>query len=149
MPFEILPATWHDLNGLRQIEKACFSEDAWPLLDLIAVLTMPKIIRLKAVVEMHMVGFVAGDEGGDDDLAWITTIGVLPDYQHVGIASALLEACEARFTRPRLRLCVRPANRVARNLYYKFGYHDVTIWHNYYHQGADALVLEKDNPNAK
>ena len=46
---EILPASLRDLGALRTLEHACFGRDAWSLLDLMAVLTFPDVIRLKAV----------------------------------------------------------------------------------------------------
>ena len=58
---QIIPATLFDLNSLRKLEKACFEKDAWPLFDLIAVLTFPEVVRLKAVVDGQMAGFVGGD----------------------------------------------------------------------------------------
>jgi hypothetical protein len=36
---EIQTASLRDLSALRRLEHACFEKDAWPLLDLIAVLT--------------------------------------------------------------------------------------------------------------
>jgi len=42
---EIQPAGLRDLNALRKLEKNCFEKDAWPLLDLIAVLTQSNVIR--------------------------------------------------------------------------------------------------------
>ena len=58
---EIQTASLRDLGALRRLENICFEKDAWPLLDLIAVLTWPEVIRLKAVDDGRMVGFVAGD----------------------------------------------------------------------------------------
>ncbi len=58
---EIQIASFRDLGALRRLEQACFEKDAWPLLDLIAVLTWPDVIKLKAVDEGTMIGFVAGD----------------------------------------------------------------------------------------
>jgi len=83
-------ATWHDLSALRRIEKACFPKDAWPLLDLIGILTFPNIIRLKAICDGQMVGFVAGDIKRSERLAWIATIGVLPEYRLSGVDAMLM-----------------------------------------------------------
>ncbi|HRJ75021.1 MAG TPA: hypothetical protein PLX90_03440, partial [Anaerolineales bacterium] len=58
---EITKATILDLNALHKLEKESFAKDAWPLFDLIAVLTFPNVIRIKAVEENHMIGFIAGD----------------------------------------------------------------------------------------
>ncbi len=36
---EIVTASLLDLNALNKLEHACFEKDAWPFLDLLAVLT--------------------------------------------------------------------------------------------------------------
>jgi ribosomal protein S18 acetylase RimI-like enzyme len=140
---DILPASLLDLGSLQQIERACFDHDAWPILDLIAVLTYPDVERLKAIVEGHMVGFVAGDRRGEQGFSWIATVGVLPEYQRRGIGRALLEACEAKLPAPRIRLCVRTGNGGAIRMYEQVGYQRVDIWRNYYKDHGDALVMEK------
>jgi ribosomal-protein-alanine N-acetyltransferase len=142
-PFQVATASWQDLNDLRKLEDICFGEDAWPLWDLIAVLTLPKIIRLKAAVDSKMVGFIAGDPHPREGVGWIATLGVLPQYRRMGIAAALLEKCEQALTQPSIRLSVRRSNDPALALYRKFGYQMVDVWRNYYHSGEDALVLEK------
>ncbi len=60
-PFALEPATLRDLGELRQLEKECFDQDAWPLIDLVGVLSLPGIIRIKAVVDETMVGFAAAE----------------------------------------------------------------------------------------
>jgi N-alpha-acetyltransferase 10/11 len=142
-PFQISTATWHDLNTLRTIEQACFGEEAWPVWDLIAVLTLPRIIRLKAVVGEEMIGFVSGDLHPEEKMGWVTTLGVLPPHRGQGIATALLLACEKQMKMPRIQLCVRRTNETALNLYLKNGYTQVNVWPHYYLNHEDALVLEK------
>jgi ribosomal protein S18 acetylase RimI-like enzyme len=143
IPYQITSAGWHDLNDLRKLEGICFGEDAWPLWDLIAVLTLPKIVRLKAVLNNTMVGFIAGDPHSREKVGWIATLGVLPQYRRMGIAAALLSQCEQELQLPRIRLSVRRSNEPALDLYRKFGYKMVDVWRDYYHSGEDALVLEK------
>ena len=140
--FEILPARWRDLNALRQLEKICFPEDAWPLLDLIAVLSLPNVVRFKAIEAGQMIGFVAGDKKSSA-LGWIATIGVLPEYRCQGVAGALLAVCENRLGVSKIRLSVRLGNTNAIRLYEKYGYQRVDIWPNYYQDGTDALIFEK------
>jgi ribosomal protein S18 acetylase RimI-like enzyme len=142
-PARIEPATWRDLNPLRAIEKVCFPKDAWPLWDLIGVLTLPNIIRLKASVDELMVGFIAGDIRPRETIAWIATVGVLPEYQRRGIGEALILACEKQVSVPRVRLSVRISNQGAIHLYYRLGYQDVGTWPAYYADREDALVMEK------
>ncbi|MDR3573341.1 MAG: N-acetyltransferase [Anaerolineaceae bacterium] len=137
-------ATWHDLGQLRQLEQECFGEDAWPLIDLIGVLTMPGVIRFKAVADDQMVGFISGDPRSGDGIGWITTLGVRPTYRRQGIAQSLLVICEDQMGLRRVRLCVRRDNDPAITLYEQNGYRKVDIWSNYYGPGRDALVLEKE-----
>jgi ribosomal protein S18 acetylase RimI-like enzyme len=136
-------ANWRDLSGLRHLESACFPKDAWPLLDQVGVLTLPSVVRLKAVVDDLMVGFVAGDVRSRQKMAWIATIGVLPEFQRRGIARSLLEACERRLPVPTVRLCVRVSNEAAIHLYLEAGYQRSGLWPKYYQDGENALVMEK------
>jgi len=141
--YVIETATWRDLNALRQVEKACFPLDAWPLMDLIAILSFPNVVRLKAMAGEQMVGFVAGDLRRTDGIGWISTIGVLPTYQGRGIGKALLQACETHMKTPVIRLCVRASNEIALNMYRRTGYEQVGRWPRYYQDGETAVVMEK------
>lgn len=141
---QIIPATLFDLNSLRKLEKACFEKDAWPLFDLIAVLTFPEVVRLKAVVDGQMAGFVGGDPRPHEGWGWIATIGVDPRFQRRGIGRALLHACEAKLGVPRSRLTVRMSNYGAISLYEQEGYVTTDIWSKYYNDGEDGLVMEKN-----
>jgi ribosomal-protein-alanine N-acetyltransferase len=142
---EIITASIRDLNALRKLERICFEKDSWPLFDLIAVLTFPDVVRLKAVEDNQMVGFVAGDPRPSQGFSWIATIAVLPGYRQRGIGRALLLACEAQLPTPRTKLSVRASNQVAINLYEQEGYQTTDIWKAYYNDGEDAIVMEKSN----
>jgi ribosomal-protein-alanine N-acetyltransferase len=137
-------ASWRDLNPVRQLEAVCFPKDAWPLWDIIGVLTLPNVVRIKAADDGRLVGFIAGDLRQAQNLAWIATIGVLPEYRGQGIGSALLRACEERIELPRVRLNVRISNEGAIRLYKNKGYRDVGAWPKYYQDGEDALIFEKE-----
>ena len=143
MTFEIIPVTLRDLNALRNLEKLCFPQDAWGILDLVAVLTMPRVIRLQAVDEGKMVGFIAGDPRMSQGFSWIATVGVLPDYRRKGIGRALLHRCEDQLPTARVRLSVRISNENAIQLYRHEGYQTINIWEKYYNDGSDAVVMEK------
>lgn len=132
-----------DLNALRHIEKVCFPKDAWPMLDLIGVLTFPNVVRLKAMDGAKMVGFIAGDIRHSESTSWIATLAVLPEYRKRGIGGMLLEECEAKLIYDNIRLCVRNSNQEAIRLYERYGYQAVNQWRNYYQDGEPALVMEK------
>ena len=146
---EIQPAGIRDLGALRRLEHACFEKDAWPLLDLIAVLTWPDVVRLKAVENGELIGFVAGDPRPSEGVNWIATIGVDPRYQRRGVGRALLHACEAKTNLPSMKLTVRMSNEAAISLYEKEGFRSVDIWKRYYNDGEDGLVMEKKLNNHK
>lgn len=140
---DILPANLLDLNALRHVESTCFPQDAWPFLDLIAVLTFPGVIRLKVVTENQMVGFAAGDPRPGEGFSWISTLGILPEHRGKGYGRALLEACEKQLPTRRIRLCVRANNEEAIRMYTNAGYLPIDRWGNYYNDGESALVMEK------
>jgi ribosomal protein S18 acetylase RimI-like enzyme len=148
MQYGIQTANWRDLGALRTLEQECFPVDAWPLFDLIGVLSFPSVVRLKAVLGDKMIGFIAGDRRSSQNLAWIATIGVRPAYQRQGIASALLEACEAQLQVARVRLSVRVDNLPAIRLYQVHGYQRVGYWPEYYQDKSDAIVFEKSMETA-
>jgi len=139
----VQPATWRDLRPLLVLEKICFGRDAWPLLDTLAALTFPQTVRLKAIVDERVVGFIIGDRRRGNSLGWIASLGVHPDYRRRGIARSLLAACEGELATPRTRLTLRCANEAALRLYQQMGYVEIDIWKRYYRRGEDAIVMEK------
>jgi ribosomal protein S18 acetylase RimI-like enzyme len=140
----IEPATWRDLNALRHLEKVCFPHDAWPLWDLVGVLTLPNVVRLRAIADSQMIGFIASDVRPAESMAWIATLGVLPEHRGRGIGRTLLQACEQRLDVRRVQLNVRKSNQIAIQLYQASGYQRSGIWPTYYQDGEDALVMEKE-----
>jgi [ribosomal protein S18]-alanine N-acetyltransferase len=142
-PESIETASWRDLTALRHLEKVCFPKDAWPLLDLVGVLSMPNVLRLKAVIDGQMVGFIACDIRRAENVAWIATIGVLPEQRGQGIGQRLLLEAEASLGVSAIRLSVRASNQAAIRLYQRLGYFQKTIWPRYYADREDAVVMEK------
>lgn len=145
----VQPANVFDISTLNQLEKICFPQDAWPLIDLVSCLTFPGVLRFKAVEDGQMVGFVAADDREATHTAWIATLCVHPDHQRKGFAKMLLEQIENRVKSPYIRLCVRPNNTAAIKLYEDRGYVEIDTWKKYYNDGTDALVMEKliSDPN--
>ncbi len=141
---EIIKASILDLTALRKLEIESFAKDAWPLFDLIAVLTFPDVIRLKAVEDAQMVGFVAGDPRPREGWGWVATIAVDSRYQRRGIGRALLHACEKKLGVPRSRLTVRLSNHGAIAMYEKDSYKSIDLLKGYYNDGEDALLMEKE-----
>jgi ribosomal-protein-alanine N-acetyltransferase len=141
--FSLEEAGVSDLFSVRRLEKECFGEDAWSLLELAGVLAFPAGPRLKAVADGKLVGFIAGDREFGQNVGGVTTVAVLKKNQRRGIAAALLEACEKSLAVAVMRLCVRISNIPAITLYQHYGYKQVDIRRRYYSDGEDAFVFEK------
>jgi ribosomal protein S18 acetylase RimI-like enzyme len=141
--YHIEEAGWRDYNELRQLENECFPLDAWPIWDVLGILSLPAIVRLKVMVDGKMAGFIAGDIRRHEDTGWIATLAVADTSRRNGIASALITALEIQMSVKKVKLCVRRSNIAAINLYQKLGYHNTGVWEKYYIGGEDALVFEK------
>ena len=140
---EILAATWRDLRLIAALEKLCFGQDSWPWVEILAALTLPGTIRLKAELAGEIIGFVIGDRRARKDLGWVASIGVHPSYRRRGLGRLLLAACEAQLGTQRVRLSLRRSNEQALALYRQVGYSQVGVWPEYYRDGEDALVMER------
>jgi len=141
--YSIERANWRDLFALSSLERTCFEADAWPLLELMGVLTFPGVVRLRAVGDEKLVGFIAGDPRKRENAGWILTLAVAPNWRRMGIAEALLARCEMDLEMPVVKLTVRRSNIPAIKLYEKLGYSQIDIWSKYYRNHEDGLVLEK------
>jgi len=145
MTYTIQTANWRDLRTLTRLERECFSDEAWPWLELLAVLTFPDVVRLKAVLNGEMVGFISADRRRKDNYGLILTLGVFTQHRRKGIARAMLRECERQLLPlPRVRLTVRRGNQPAIALYLSMGYIQKEVWPKYYASGEDALVLDKE-----
>ena len=111
--YRIEKATWRDLFALSALEQACFGPDAWPLIELMGVLSFPGVVRFRAVGDGNLVGFVAGDPRTKDKAGWILTLAVDARWRRMGIAQALMARCEERLRMPRMKLTVRRGNTAA------------------------------------
>jgi len=141
--YPIENATLADLNRIRELEKVCFDKDAWPLIELLAALSQPGLVRLKVDIDGKMAGFIGGDMRRHEGVGWISTVGVRPEYRGMGLATRLIAACEREMKMSRVRLSVRRSNMSAQRLYVELGYKHVDVWDGYYEDGEDALIMEK------
>jgi ribosomal-protein-alanine N-acetyltransferase len=143
---EVRVASWRDLRPVLRLEKACFREDAWPWVDVLAALTFPGTVRYVAKVREHIIGFVVGDRREHRGVGWVATLGVHPDFRRSGIGTRLLNICETGLATPRVRLNLRPSNVPAFLLYRRQGYVEIDRWKRYYRDGEDGLVMERNFP---
>jgi ribosomal protein S18 acetylase RimI-like enzyme len=141
--FVIVPSTFRDIRAVRALEKVCFKRDAWGYTELLFLFAAFGAVRLKAVDGERLIGFVSGEPRPAEGCAWISTIGVHPDYRRRGLGARLLTECEAQLEEPRLKLTVRAGNEPALALYDRFGYQEIERWPGYYTDGETGIVMEK------
>ena len=141
--FSLSQATIWDIGDIRNLEQAAFEKDAWPLIEMIGVLSIPSVERWKAKFGDQLVGFVAVDIRKGQDLAWIATVAVHPSVRRMGLGSLLMEKAEGIVNVSRMRLSVRASNQGAIQMYQKLGYEQIDVWPKYYTGSEDAIVMEK------
>jgi len=77
----------------------------------------------------------------------VVSIAVLPEHQHQGIGSALMQKAMENMIRYRAKKCfleVRVSNEPAIQMYKKLGFKIKRKIRGYYMDGEDAYVMEKE-----
>ena len=141
--FTISPASLWDMAAIRTVEQLSFPQDAWPLLEMIGALSFPSVERWKAEEGQRLAGFVAADIRKGQNLAWIASIAVHPDYRRQGVGNRLMEKVEGLVGVAHMRLSARASNWAAIKLYQGRGYEQIDVWPEYYSGKEDAVVMEK------
>src|SRR5919201_1616002 len=92
--YTVSDASLFDLPAVRRLERVCFPKDAYDILTLLNLALSPHVLRLKAVADDRLVGYLAAELRPYDSTGWVITIGVLPLYQGRGIGRTLLMSAE-------------------------------------------------------
>ncbi len=130
-----------DIKDIIEIEKTCFTADAWSEEDFIFRIEEgePQFINLSVedddkVVAYLTACFVVGELN-------IDSVAVSPDYRRKGLASELIGTA-ITISRPELvMLEVRESNLPAISLYKSLGFEEVGIRRNYYQRPVENAVL--------
>ncbi len=148
MDIKIVKLNPSHIDGLENVENACFSEP-WSRKSLEELLTCEYAVYFVAECDGEVSGYagmyVSYDNGS------INNVGVLPEYRRCGIAAGLLSALIEHSKHNGITLLcleVRQSNSPAIALYEKFGFKKVAVRKNYYKKPTeDALLynLELEN----
>ena len=148
-------ATVHDLDAIMRLERATFTDDAWPEDAMRRELESPHGYYLVAVdvddPDAQLLGYaglLAPADGGQGD---IQTIAVAPDARGVGLGRGLMHALITKARRrgvAELFLEVRADNPVARALYESLGFEEIGLRRRYYRGGIDAVLMRLTVPAA-
>jgi ribosomal-protein-alanine N-acetyltransferase len=142
-------ASLKDLDTLCQIEKECFTSEAFTREQIGYLLMAPMGVSLVAEIGHKIVGFIIGliQVYGDARIGYTYTLDVLTKHRRRGVASRLLEDLERIFIERGIQTCyleVRTDNLAAQELYRKHGYTDVGVLKNYYGRGIQGIQLKKN-----
>lgn len=144
---DIRPMRYEDIDAVQRIERQIFPSP-WSRLTFEREIERSNFHYLiVAEIEGRVVGygcfFHVLDEGH------VTNIGVDPRQQRRGIGTQLMYSIVSHALKKgvrRLMLEVRPANKVAQQLYIKFGFYPTGMRKGYYTDtGEDALVYWTDD----
>ena len=148
----IRPGTTEDVGAIAHLERILFGADAWTQAQIteelvgtgrqVLVVAIPDALpgTRERPRESGISGYVVTRLV--DDVADLQRIGVHPDAQRHGLASALLAEAMKR-PAARMLLEVAESNAAARAFYAKTGFVEIQRRQNYYRDGSDALVLER------
>ncbi|MDH5186165.1 MAG: ribosomal protein S18-alanine N-acetyltransferase [candidate division WOR-3 bacterium] len=133
-----------DLKEVMEIEKASFKMP-WKRAYFVYDMNRAQAYCMVARGNNRVLGYLIGWKV--DDKLHIANIAVQPDERRKGIGGKLLKTileigkeikCKGIF------LEVRVSNRIAQNFYRKFGFVHTFTQKQYYHDGEEALILEKE-----
>ncbi len=140
-----------DLFSIEQMEKDCFSSEAFDRRLIKNLLVSPKSIAIKAITPSgkiigNIIGSIRKERGRL--LGRMLSLCVLEKYRKKGIATHLVQLLEEEFHSrgvETIRLEVSTRNETARRFYKRHGYQITTpVLDNYYRDGSDAFVMCKN-----
>ena len=140
-----------DLNRLLEIDKACFVEGiTYSEEEMVYFLAIPSVLPLVAVDRDAIVGFIIADRyrprHSSRSVGKIITIDVVPEAQHGGVGTLLMDSAEAGLKEAGcgyVALEVAVDNESALRFYKKRGYSVLKILPRYYLDSVDGLMMGK------
>lgn len=138
----VRPMVAADIEAVAHLERAVFGS-GWTVQAYLTELSNPAAVYLVATVDGALVGFCGYHQIMDE--AHVTTIAVSPEFRgrRIGerLMCAMLVVAKERGA-VQATLEVRHTNRVAQNLYAKYGFAHAAIRKGYYADtGEDADIL--------
>lgn len=149
MSITVQHATIDDLETLYEIERECFTIEAFSKEHLAFLLRNPNSVGLVALTNSEVAGFTIGLVHSTIDglkVGHVYTLDVAMEHRRKGVGLRLLEELERVFFEKGVKtsyLEARLDNLAARELYHKHGYLEVEVLRDYYQKGVHGVRLEK------
>ena len=144
----IQQATVNDLETLYEIERECFTTEAFTKEQIAYLLQNPNAVSLVAKIDGETAGFIIGltYRGNKVRIGHIYTVDIAVKHRRKGIGLRLLNELEQIFVENGVETCyleVRIDNVAARELYRKQGYTETRRLKGYYPMGTHGVQLKK------
>ena len=140
-----------DLFPIEQMEKDCFSAEAFNRHIIKNLLINPKSIIIKATTPSgKIIGNIIGitKKENNSPAGKIYSLCVLKKYRGKGIATHLVQLLEDEFYLhgiKKIKLEVSTSNTIAQRFYKRHGYRRTdVILPEFYNDGSDAFVMSKN-----
>ena len=148
MPITVRRATINDLETLFEIERECFTLEAFTKQQMAFLLENPHNISLTAWKNNKIAGFIIGliQNSNETRIGRVYTLDVAVKHRRKGIGLKLLNELEQLFIEKGVKnsyLEARTDNVAARELYDKHGYTEVKQLKDYYSKGVHGILLVK------
>jgi ribosomal-protein-alanine N-acetyltransferase len=149
MSILISDATINDLDALYNIEKECFTLEAFTKELIATLLQRPDSISLLAKIKGEIVGFAIAliHQRKNRKVGHIFTIDVAARARKGGVGLVLMKNVEQKLIEKGAKSCyleVRVDNTAARKLYKKLGYSERMFVKDFYYLGGDCIVMRKN-----
>lgn len=147
LSISIQQATINNLETFYQIERECFTIEAFSKRHIAYLLENPDAVCLVAKLEDVIAGFIIGlvDRHGEEVAGRVYTLDVAVRHRRKGVGLRLLDEVERIFAKRGVKICcleARKDNVAALKLYRKHGYVKVQELEDYY-SGAHGVRFKK------
>jgi len=137
----------NDLETFYQIERECFTIEAFSKEHIAYLLQNPNTVSLAAQINSEIAGFIIGLIYRQNKMITgrVYTLDVASNYRRKGVGLKLLNELELKFVKRGVKICyleARVDNMAALELYHKHGYVETKKLKKYY-RGIHGVRLKK------
>jgi len=148
LSISVRQATVNDLEELYEIERECFTVEAFTKEQIMLLLQDSNSISLTAQTNGEIAGFIISltEHIRGVKTGHICTIDVAVKHRRKGVGEKLLKEIEEIFARKGVKICyleARVDNVAALELYRKQGYAEIEKLDNFYRKDVHGVRLQK------
>lgn len=136
---EIRTMTNQDIDKILELEKTCFTADAWAKEDFEYRFDSDDFVNLVCECDGTFAGYITACSVLDE--LNIDSVAILPEFRRMGLARRLINETVSRKKPSSVFLEVRQSNLGAIALYESLGFEKVGLRKNYYQQPVENAIL--------